>query len=87
VIGNSVAAKLHVPVPVWVPIVSWLEVVGVVVMLVLAVRTWWRRRHRPKISDSDASRRRWVTWVSSRWLWDAVNLSVVLVDDTTRHRR
>jgi S-DNA-T family DNA segregation ATPase FtsK/SpoIIIE len=79
--------KLHVPVPVWVPIVSWLAVLGVLVMSGLAVRAWWRRRHRPKISDSEASRRRWVTWVASRWLWDAANLGLVLVDDTTRHRR
>jgi S-DNA-T family DNA segregation ATPase FtsK/SpoIIIE len=70
-----------------VPIVSWLAVLGVLVMLVLAVRAWWRGHHRPKISDSEASRQRWVTWVSSRWIWDAVNLGLVLVDDTTRHRR
>jgi S-DNA-T family DNA segregation ATPase FtsK/SpoIIIE len=72
---------------VWVPIVSWLAVLGILLMLGLAVRAWWRRRRRPKMSDSEASRRRWVTWVSSRWLWDAVNLGLVLVDDTTRHRR
>ena len=47
---------------------------------------WWRRHHRPKISDSEASVRRWVNWVASRWMWDARNLGLVLVDDTTRHR-
>jgi S-DNA-T family DNA segregation ATPase FtsK/SpoIIIE len=81
------ADRLHVPVPVWVPVLSWLAVLGLAVMVVLLVRGWWRQRHRPKISDSEASRRRWVSWVSSRWLWEAANLGLVLVDDTTRHRR
>ena len=84
--GGAPAPKLHVPVPVWVPILSWLAVLGVAVMLVLLVRAWWRRHHRPKISDSEASVRRWVNWVASRWMWDARNLGLVLVDDTTRHR-
>jgi S-DNA-T family DNA segregation ATPase FtsK/SpoIIIE len=84
---GGAANRLHVPVPVWVPILSWLAVFGVLVMLVWMVRGWWRRRHRPKVTDSEASRRRWVAWVSSQWLWDAVNLGLVLVDDTTRHRR
>ena len=69
----------------WVPILSWLAVLGAAIMLVL-VRAWWRRHHRPKISDSEASVRRWVNWVASRWMWDARNLGLVLVDDTTRHR-
>ena len=85
--GGAPAPKLHVPVPVWVPILSWLAVLGALVLLAWMMRGWWRRRHRPKITDSEASRRRWVSWVSSRWLWDAVNLGLVLVDDTTRHRR
>jgi S-DNA-T family DNA segregation ATPase FtsK/SpoIIIE len=66
---------------------SWAAVFGLLIMLVLGVQRWWRQRHRPKVTDTEASRRRWVTWVSSRWLWDAVNLGLVLVDDTTRHRR
>ncbi len=38
--------KLHIPVPVWVPVVSWVAVLGLALMLVFAVRGWWRRRHR-----------------------------------------
>lgn len=79
--------KLHIPVPVWVPVVSWGAVLGLALMLVFAVRGWWRRRHRAKITESEASVRRWVTWVAGRWMWDAHNLGLVLVDDTTRHRR
>jgi S-DNA-T family DNA segregation ATPase FtsK/SpoIIIE len=78
---------VHLPVPVWVPIVSWLAVLGALVMVALLVRGWWRRRHRPKVSDSERSRRRWVSWVAARWYWHATNLGLVLVDDTTRHRR
>src|ERR1700678_1361100 len=87
VTGATPSTQLHVPVPVWVPIASWLAVLGAVMMLVLVVRGWWRRRHRPKITDREASVRRWVAWVTSRWMWDAQNLGLVLVDDTTRHRR
>jgi hypothetical protein len=87
VTGGAPAPTLHVPVPAWVPILSWLAVLGVLVLLVWMLRGWWRRRHRPKVTDSEASRRRWVSWVASRWLWDAANLGLVLVDDTTRHRR
>ncbi len=78
--------KVHVPVPAWLPIVSWLAVVGVVVMMLVLIRGWWRRHHHPKVTDREASIRRWVAWVASRWMWDARNLGLVLVDDTTRHR-
>ncbi len=87
VMTGAPAPKLHVPVPVWLPILSWGAVLGAVALLGWMVRGWWRRQHRPKITDTEASRRRWVTWVSSRWIWDASNLGLVLVDDTTRHRR
>jgi S-DNA-T family DNA segregation ATPase FtsK/SpoIIIE len=87
VTGGAPAPKLHIPVPVWVPILSWLAVLGALVLVAWMVRGWWRRRHRPKVTESEASRRRWVSWVSSRWIWDAANLGLVLVDDTTRHRR
>ena len=86
-VTRAAPAQLQIPVPVWVPLVSWLAVFGATVMLILAVRGWWRRRHRPKVTDSEASVRRWVTWVAVRWMWDAQNLGLVLVDDTTRHRR
>jgi S-DNA-T family DNA segregation ATPase FtsK/SpoIIIE len=71
----------------WVPIVSWLAILGLVVMGVMAVRGWWRRHRRPKLTSSEASQRRWVAWVASRWTWDAQSLGLALVDDTTRHRR
>jgi hypothetical protein len=61
--------KVHVPVPAWLPIVSWSAVIGVVVMTFVLVRGWWRRHHRPKVTDSEASVRRWVSWVAARWMW------------------
>jgi S-DNA-T family DNA segregation ATPase FtsK/SpoIIIE len=78
---------MHVPVPAWVPIVTWLALLGLVVMVVSLVRRRWRRHHGPKAPQNKASIRRWVKWVASRWAWDAQNLGLVLVDDTTRHRR
>jgi S-DNA-T family DNA segregation ATPase FtsK/SpoIIIE len=81
------ASKIHLPVPVWVGVVEWVVIVGLVVMAAWLGYRRWRRRHRPKVSDRERSLRRWVIWVSSRWTWDAVNLGLVLVDDTTRHRR
>jgi DNA segregation ATPase FtsK/SpoIIIE, S-DNA-T family len=77
----------QVPTPAWVPVVSWLAILGLLVMGGLAVRAWWRRHRRPKLTSREASQRRWVSWVASRWMWDAQNLGLVLVDDTTRHRR
>ncbi len=88
VTATMAAAPLHVPVPLWVPVVSWACLIGLTVMLAALARKVWRRRHRPKVTD--ASRRqqeRWVAWVASRWVWDARNLGLALVDDTTRHRR
>ena len=35
---GAAATHLHVPVPVWVPILSWLAVLGAAIMLVLLVR-------------------------------------------------
>jgi S-DNA-T family DNA segregation ATPase FtsK/SpoIIIE len=68
-------------------VVSWLAVVGVAVTVIGALRRWWRRHRRPKVTDRQASLRRWVAWVAARWTWDAQNLGLALVDDTTRHRR
>jgi hypothetical protein len=66
---GAAQAHLQVPVPVWVPVLSWLAVLGAAIMLVLLVRAWWRRHHRPKVTDSEASVRRWVSWVAARWMW------------------
>lgn len=79
--------SVHVPVPVWVPVVTWMVILGAVGLLVALGWRRWRRRRRPKITDREASVRRWVAWVQNRWMWDAQNLGLVLVDDTTRHRR
>lgn len=78
---------LHVPVPAWVPVVSWLCAVGLVLILGMLTRKWWRRRRRPGVSESERSHQRWVAWVASRWMWDAQNIGLAIVDDTTRHRR
>ncbi len=76
-----------VPVPTWVPVVTWLCILGFVIMVALLAYERWRRRHRPKVTDREASMRRWVSWVAARWMWDAQNLGLVLVDETTRHRK
>jgi S-DNA-T family DNA segregation ATPase FtsK/SpoIIIE len=81
------APKIHVPLPVWVGVVEWALIVGLAVWIGVVVYRRWRRCHRPKISDREAAMRRWVKSVASRWTWDARNLGLVLVDDTTRHRR
>jgi S-DNA-T family DNA segregation ATPase FtsK/SpoIIIE len=78
---------LHVPTAAWVSLVSWLALIGLVIALALFIRSRWRRHHRPKITEREASLRRWVAWVAFRWAWDARNLGLALVDDTTRHRR
>jgi S-DNA-T family DNA segregation ATPase FtsK/SpoIIIE len=79
-------AKLHVPVPVWVPVVEWAVIVGLVVTVARLGYGRWRRHRQPKVADRDASVRRWVAWVARRWSWEAQNLGLVLVDNTTRHR-
>ena len=77
----------HVPVPAWVAATTWLCILGLVVTIgVLGYRRWNRHR-RPKITDREASMRRWVNWVASRWAWDAQNLRLAITDETTRHRR
>ena len=81
------APSVHVPVPAWVPAVTWACVLGLVVLVVALGYRRWRRNHRPKMPDSARAMHRWVTWVANRWPWDAQNLGLVLVDDTTRHRR
>jgi DNA segregation ATPase FtsK/SpoIIIE, S-DNA-T family len=78
---------LHVPVPWWIAPMTKACIAGVALMLLGLVYGWWRRRHRPRVSKHDRSVRRWVKWVFKRWPWDAQNLGLVLVDDTTRHRR
>jgi S-DNA-T family DNA segregation ATPase FtsK/SpoIIIE len=81
------ASKVHIPMPAWVPIVTWLALLGLVAALHSLVLRSWRRRHGPKSPHDAASTRRWVRWVASRWTWDAQNVGLMLVDDTTRHRR
>jgi S-DNA-T family DNA segregation ATPase FtsK/SpoIIIE len=67
---------------------DWFMVVLVVGLVLLLNYRRWRRNHRPKVKEDHASSvRRWVGWVSSHWAWDAQNLGLALVDDTTRHRR
>ena len=83
----SAAPKLHVPVPPWVTAAAWLATIALVAILVWLGYRRWRRHRPPKITDREASMRRWVAWVAARWAWDARNLGLVLVDDTTRHRR
>jgi hypothetical protein len=62
--------------------------VALLVVVIALLRGAWQRGRRPRSrSGGEASMRRWVAWVTSRWLWDAQNLGLVLVDDTTRHRR
>jgi S-DNA-T family DNA segregation ATPase FtsK/SpoIIIE len=78
---------VHVPVPLWVLIVDWAIFVGLLVAVIVMTVRRWRRRHPPKVIVSERSKRRWVQWVAHRWAWDAQNLGLVLVDDTTRHRR
>ena len=87
VVTAAPAPKVHIPVPVWEPMVTWLVIaVGVALAVWMGWRRW-RRHHGPKVTDREASMRRWVNWVASRWMWDAQNLAlVVLVDDTTRRR-
>jgi S-DNA-T family DNA segregation ATPase FtsK/SpoIIIE len=60
-----------------------------VLVLVGAGLRWrrWRRNRRPKVTDRRSSMCRWVKWVARNWAWEAQNLGLVLVDDTTRHRR
>jgi DNA segregation ATPase FtsK/SpoIIIE, S-DNA-T family len=72
------------PAPEWMAVV--LLVAGVAAA-VLILHSKWRRKHRPNASPSEAAHHRWVRWVASRWMWDAQNLGLCVVDDTTRHRR
>jgi DNA segregation ATPase FtsK/SpoIIIE, S-DNA-T family len=81
------APPLHVPVPWWITPVTKACLIGLALALMGLAYGWWRRRHRPKVSKHERSMRRWVRWVHKRWPWDAQNLGLVLVDDTTRHRR
>jgi S-DNA-T family DNA segregation ATPase FtsK/SpoIIIE len=75
---------VHVPVPWWEPVAEWGLILALLVVLVVVVRRRWRRRHRP---TPEESMRRWVNWLSCRWGWEAQNLGLVLVDETTRHRK
>ncbi len=87
--GASAGAtpSVHVPVPAWVPVVTWACLVGLVILVVFLGYRRWRRNHRPKTLDTERAMRRWVASIAGRWPWDAQNLGLVLVDDTTRHRR
>ena len=85
--ATAPAPALHIPTPAWVPVVTWLCLVGLAATLGALAYRRWRRHRRPKVTDREASQRRWLTWVAARWSWDAQNLGLVLVDDTTRHRR
>ena len=86
-VAGTSTPNVHVPLPVWVPIVTWLCVIGCVALVLTLVWRRWRRHHRPKITDHEASIRRWVNWVASRWMWDAQNLGLAITDETTRYRR
>jgi S-DNA-T family DNA segregation ATPase FtsK/SpoIIIE len=68
-------------------VVEWLVIAGFVITVIAVVYRRWRPHRRPKVTDRAASIRRWVAWVGSRWGWDSQNLGLVLVDETTRHRR
>ncbi|MBO0729266.1 MAG: hypothetical protein J2P57_08395 [Acidimicrobiaceae bacterium] len=83
----TAARAVNVSVPVWVPLVEWAIIVGFVAVVVMLVLRRWHRHHLPRRIQSERSKRRWVRWVANRWGWDAQNLGLVLVDDTTRHRR
>jgi S-DNA-T family DNA segregation ATPase FtsK/SpoIIIE len=83
----GVTPSVHVPVPVWVPVVTWTCLLGLVILIVSLGYRRWCRHHRPKTLDTERAIRRWVASIASRWPWDAQNLGLVLVDDTTRHRR
>lgn len=85
--GASTGTALHVSTPAWVPVVTWLCLIGLIITVAWLAYRRWRRNHRPKTSDNDVAMRRWVAWVAARWSWDAQNLGLVMVDDTTRHRR
>ena len=77
----------HIAVPPWVPATTGLCILGLVVTVGILGWRGWRRHRRPKITDREASMRRWVNWVASRWAWDAQNLGLAITDETTRHRR
>jgi hypothetical protein len=81
------APSVQVTTPPWVIAVTWLCVIGLTVTLVMLARRRWRRRRQTKVPATEAARRRWVAGLSWRWTWDARNLGLVLVDDTTRHQR
>jgi S-DNA-T family DNA segregation ATPase FtsK/SpoIIIE len=89
-IGTHTAAlvashpHVSVPVPMWVGVVEWAVIAGLLATVTTWVWRWRRRRHRPNPNGQAA---RWVASVRARWPWDAQNLGLVLVDETTRHRR
>jgi S-DNA-T family DNA segregation ATPase FtsK/SpoIIIE len=84
--GALAASRPHVsvPVPVWVGAVEWAVIASLLATLITLLWRWRRRRHRPNLQGQAA---RWVASVRARWPWDARNLGLVLVDETTRHRR
>lgn len=86
-VSAGATPSVHVPVPPWVSVVTWLCLVGLVILVVTLGYRRWRRNHRPSTSDRERTHRRWVSWVANRWPWDAQNLGLVLVDETTRHRK
>jgi S-DNA-T family DNA segregation ATPase FtsK/SpoIIIE len=79
--------RVQVPIPAWIEVVEWAVIVALVITVAVLVYRRWRRHRRPKVTEREASLRRWVTWVANRWPWDAQNLGLVMVDETTRHRR
>jgi S-DNA-T family DNA segregation ATPase FtsK/SpoIIIE len=78
--------RVSVPVPVWVGVVEWAVIGGLLATFTWLVWRRWRRHRRPNLNGPVAAAR-WVAWVRARWPWDAQNLGLVLVDETTRHRR
>jgi len=73
-------------VPWWVTVVEWAVIVGLVVTVVGLIWRCCRRRRHAKPLAHEAGMRQWVGQVRARWGWDAQNLGLVLVDQTTRHQ-
>ncbi|MCL2788728.1 MAG: hypothetical protein FWD59_09625, partial [Micrococcales bacterium] len=86
VIHTAEAPRLQIPVPWWVTVVEWAVIVGVVVTVIALIWRCARRRRHAKPLAHEAGMRQWVSQVRARWGWDAQNLGLVLVDQTTRHQ-
>jgi len=78
---------IHIPVPWWTSLLEWLLILGLVVTLVMLLYRRVRRGRRLRPPAHEAAMRRWVSRVAFNWSWDAQNLGLVLVDQTTRHRQ